>query len=777
MIARAELRRRWRALVALGVLAGTVGAVVVGTGVVGRRTSTAYARLTRASRAPDVTVIDAGGRGVADRSLALPEVRAAWVGQAFVGRLEGRLSDRPASLHYLAVVAGPPPRPDEFRPLVARGRPYRSTSRDEVVVTESFARDARVRIGDRLPLKLLTTQEVGQFDTGFGEPDGPRLTLRITGIARVVGGPDVLPNVFGSPALARSMTPEVTAFRFAFVSLRAGASTRGFTEGVTRLDQSTARNPAFEEFAAQVVELSQTRRAVDATRGALVFGLAVFAGLIGLAGLLALVQSFLRHFAAGAEDQRIEAALGLGPWERATARALAALLAVGVAVAVTVAGALAAARIEPLSSLQRYEPHPGTAVNVALTALGALAVAVITLLVVLLTARQVPRRARSRPSALAQQATALGASPPVAVGMRLALEPGRGRTSVPVRTALAGAVVGIAGVVAAATVAVNLERLATTPSRWGWNADFGIADVKPPLLERLRSDTRVAALTVLVGAPVQLQGRQVPAYAEAREKGALGWTLLAGHSPARADEVTVGARAASESGVGPGDSITLVAPRRPAAVRFEVVGIGLGPTISAQALGSDVLLTGAGLARVQQSEPTREALVRARTGAEADALRAELAPEVEFVERIRPPEIENLAQLDRLPGLLGVCIGVLAAVALAHALVVAVRRRGRDLAVLRAVGFTSAQSAGAVATMAATTAAVGLVIGLPAGVVGGRVLWRTIARTVHVGADVALPALAIGVIVPAAIAGAIAIAAVPARRAARLSPAVLLRTE
>jgi putative ABC transport system permease protein len=274
----------------------------------------------------------------------------------------------------------------------------------------------------------------------------------------------------------------------------------------------------------------------------------------------------------------------------------------------------------------------------------------------------------------------------------------------------------------------------------------------------------------------QVGDRQVTASADVERKGSLAWTLLEGRLPAGANEVAVGARLAADTDTSVGDTLTLTTARGER-MQFVVVGTGLGPTTEGQALGSDLLLSPAGLAQVQHEQPFREAYVKGSSEAGTRALRAELGREVEVFDREQPPEIHNLTQLERLPRALGLCLAALAALALAHALVVAVRRRARDLAVVRAIGFTSTQSAGAVATMATTTALVGVLVGIPLGMATGSVVWRAVANSAYVADDVRLPLLAIAIVVPAAIAGAVLIAAMPARRAARLSPSVLLRSE
>ena len=72
-----------------------------------------------------------------------------------------------------------------------------------------------------------------------------------------------------------------------------------------------------------------------------------------------------------------------------------------------------------------------------------------------------------RTSRIVEEATRAGAPASAAVGIRLALEPGRGRTAVPVRSALAGTVLAVAAVAAAFTFGSNLVRLVHTPKLYG----------------------------------------------------------------------------------------------------------------------------------------------------------------------------------------------------------------------------------------------------------------------------------------------------------------------
>jgi ABC-type antimicrobial peptide transport system permease subunit len=78
--------------------------------------------------------------------------------------------------------------------------------------------------------------------------------------------------------------------------------------------------------------------------------------------------------------------------------------------------------------------------------------------------------------------------------------------------------------------------------------------------------------------------------------------------------------------------------------------------------------------------------------------------------------------------LLGAVSGVLGVVAaVGHALITAVWRRARDIAILRALGMTPRQSRWAALTQATVFSVAGLLAGIPPGLAAGRALWRVTA--------------------------------------------------
>jgi ABC-type lipoprotein release transport system permease subunit len=144
----------------------------------------------------------------------------------------------------------------------------------------------------------------------------------------------------------------------------------------------------------------------------------------------------------------------------------------------------------------------------------------------------------------------------------------------------------------------------------------------------------------------------------------------------------------------------------------------------------------------------------------------------------RPPSnVENLGRVGGLPNVLAGLLALLAAAALAHLLVTSVRRRRRDLAILKSLGFVRGQVSAAVAWQATTVAVFALAVGLPLGVALGRWTWSLLIDRVGLGAEPATPGLTLLAGVAGTVLVANLVAAWPGRVAARTSPAVALRSE
>jgi hypothetical protein len=141
------------------------------------------------------------------------------------------------------------------------------------------------------------------------------------------------------------------------------------------------------------------------------------------------------------------------------------------------------------------------------------------------------------------------------------------------------------------------------------------------------------------------------------------------------------------------------------------------------------------------------------------------------------PEVQEVKDVAVLPLALSGFLALLALGAVGHALATAVRRRRRELAVLRALGLTRRQARLVVVTQASVLAVAGLAFGVPLGLALGRSVWRVVAGFTPLAYHPPLAVWALVLAAPAALLAANLLAAWPGERAARTPAAQVLRTE
>jgi hypothetical protein len=142
-----------------------------------------------------------------------------------------------------------------------------------------------------------------------------------------------------------------------------------------------------------------------------------------------------------------------------------------------------------------------------------------------------------------------------------------------------------------------------------------------------------------------------------------------------------------------------------------------------------------------------------------------------------PAEIENYRTIGSTPVLLASGLAIGAVVALGLTLTASVRRRRRDLALLKALGFTKRQLAACVAWQSTVAVAVGVIVGIPLGIALGRWLWALFAHDIYAVPSATVPTLALFYVGLGALVLANVVAALPGRYAARTPTALVLRAE
>jgi ABC-type lipoprotein release transport system permease subunit len=140
-------------------------------------------------------------------------------------------------------------------------------------------------------------------------------------------------------------------------------------------------------------------------------------------------------------------------------------------------------------------------------------------------------------------------------------------------------------------------------------------------------------------------------------------------------------------------------------------------------------------------------------------------------------DLADLRRVSNVPVVLAGILATMAAAMLIHTLLTSIRRRRRDLAILKTLGFVRRQVGTAVAWQSSTLAAISLVVGIPVGVVAGRWAWRLFTDQLGVVPSPVVPTAALILLIPATVLLAVAASVVPGRIAARMKPASVLRTE
>ncbi len=213
-----------------------------------------------------------------------------------------------------------------------------------------------------------------------------------------------------------------------------------------------------------------------------------------------------------------------------------------------------------------------------------------------------------------------------------------------------------------------------------------------------------------------------------------------------------------------------------------MVGTALNLDPQDESFGTTAYVTRATFARLQGNDGlvNEETVLHFRSGADAAAVhrRLKVATPLGLTDEslpTRPAAVANIAEIGRVPTMLAIVLGVIGVVAVAHAVVLAVRRRRRALAVLAALGMTQGQRLRIVLAMATTMILLGLLIGVPIGLILGSYVWNLMASGLRVGFDANVPILAVLGVSVLGVALTLLIALLPARDAAHVRPAPLLR--
>lgn len=776
-LVRNQLRRYRLRIGALALLVALVGGVVTATTLGASRSRSSLDRFIADVESADVGVF-AGSQDELDPLVDHPDIaRTARfslpalfptsilerddVFIPFAASLDGAM---PYEFNGYRILEGRLPDPDEIT---------------ELALHESTAELLGVGVGGQVEMAMFTDADLEQV---FGYGDLPEsydtVDMDVVAVMRdpldVIARPSDIVVTPLTPAAAERFVGELGSLgEGMFVDLRPGTDVGAFT---TEVAEAVPEAEIERWVGGQ--DLADT--GFGSTLDVIGDSLLAVAVVVAVGGSLAIGQALVRGAHAAREEQEALTSLGL---ERRARR----IVAIAPGLAIAVLGAVGAAAVAlalsprfPIGVARRAEPelgvdlHPGVLLGGVLVLLGAGALAVGA---GVLAGRRGRREVRS---SLVQ----VNPDP-------IARVVGSGNASLARSTQVAVAFGGLA-VGAALVFATSLGQLLDSPRQYGWTFDAAVvSETNDPTLVNedvdVAADPAVAeAAETLFQIQLTVEGLPMLGYAIGDGTGTIGPVVARGRPPVAGDEVALGRETMRQLEVGIGDEVTIDGGAGPEV--FDVVGQAIIP------VSADGGRVGNGAAFVTQALPSlgidapdaceqsscyRQIVVRWRDGADVEAAAERMLSEesAEFVRPAPPPEVERLSEVDAMPWIVAGLLAALACAAAVHAVVVTVHRRRWDLAILRTLGATPAQTRNAVSVHVLGLVVVWSVVGTALGVVVGRTVWQAVASSVGVAGDPVVPVLAVLALPLAALALTQVAALVPARSASRLRPTQILRSE
>ena len=846
---RATFRHRWGSYVSLIVLVALIGGLGLGSLAAARRTQSSFSTFLASTNPSDLTVSVYGG-GV---SAANPDYDPA---------LTTAIARLPGVRHVAAAfeLTGAPLTADGSPRLRVMGEAYPVASvngllftqdrvavtaghmaspdrPDQIVMAPLVAKQFGFHVGQVIPYGFYSDAQ--QNLPGFGTsavPPALRANLKLVGLATlnseiVEDDVDTLPTLI---PLSPAFTREVLARKGEQFSgaLIFGIQTKG----------GVATVPAVERAVAALIPpgvistdhaLSPVVDKADRSLKPISIALGVFGAVSLLAALLIAAQLISRRFRTDGGDLQILRALGAGPSDTMFDHLIGMEVSILIGSLLAVAVAVAVSPLAPLGPVRPVYPSGGFSFDWTVLGFGAVALVVLlSTTAALLAYATAPHRTALRPRIRSTSGARVVASlaraglpAPGVVGARMALEPGEGRSAVPVRSALLGSVLAVALVVTTLTFGNSLQTLVSSPALYGWNWTYilnpvgaGSGNVPHVAFSLLKHDRYVAAYSGASFNSVEIDGQDVPFLVE--DVGAdVVPPILSGHGVDAAKQIVLGAATMAQLHKHLGQHVTVTygapadAPIYLPPTRLLIVGTATFPAIGFASTVSDHTSMGSGAYFSFQMFPKRFdaainsgpdpaldgpnlALVRIRQGAPSVAALASLRHIAGAANKVyaaaeggpggnqlavqgvqRPAEIVNYKTIGLTPTFLVSGLALGAIVALALTLLASVRQRRRDLALLKTIGFVRRQLAAAVAWQATVAAVVGMVVGIPLGLVTGRWLWDLFARQIYAVPYPTVSVVSVILVALGTLVLANVVAAVPARNAARTPTALMLRSE
>jgi hypothetical protein len=772
--ARSTIRGHWRATIFLAVFAGLASGAVL-TGVeVARRTSSAYERylgyahiaavsfaacpvgVTQDSLAGgfDVCFSEENSREVSGIVSRLPGV--AGVGRVAlspVGVADPSLpSGWQGTLALSTIEAGL-----EYsfaRPIVVDGRLPTTDAADEVAVNEELLRSASLRLGDTMTLGTISAADLSQQEQANFVPNGARSSPRIVGVVRLpddlqpgqsTRGIDRLterdPVLYLPPGWWKAYGKGAAVYN---VAMAVWATPDTNVDDLrTTIDQRFSDRLHFLD--RPIADPGPLTRVIDLqSLAAWVIALTTL-----VAGAAFVGQAIARQLRRELADRETLRALGFDR-THATFAAVSRMLPVAAGCALLAAvTAVLASPIGPIGLARQAEVDPGIHWDVPVIVIGSIAAGLAVLSVSAAVAWR-SATAHASSSAVHGLAPRRWTLPVTArTGALLARTSGT-------RAAVISACVAIVAAVGAGGLLRSITTLENSPQRFGatWDLDVG-AYTSYESLHKAQQIAEGHPFVTATGSmrttTTEVKGHRLLIVAfDPQTDSAISPVVTDGRLPKADDEIALGTEAMSVLGVGIGDSFepppgpgtgkgSSTDPIGPLRVVGRVVVNDNGT--DQRSGGAGGVITNGLFNRIDPTTVPQDVLLQLAPGTDLAAAVAELRPEFGGIIGLARPQadVRNLERVKPQLRVVAPVVILFAIAALTHALITTVRVRRRDLATMRALGFTGGQVAASIGWHAAFVQAVALVVGIPIGAIAAQWGWRSVETRLGVIPDSSVP--------------------------------------
>ncbi|MGA2295476.1 MAG: FtsX-like permease family protein [Acidimicrobiales bacterium] len=828
---RTSFRRRWTSYLSVVVLIGSVGGLALASVAGARRTESSFptyvastnpSTLVTISSYNDPALGDKTGYNaqVAEKIAHLPLVQRATSGIIFDGNI-----NLPAIKGvHLHVLAGETPPTflgssdgelsQVDRVSLVAGRLASPDRRGEAVMNAQAAAEMGLHLGSiiTIPFYTDTQNQNAKSEQTLGKPF---LVVKVKMVGEIVLPSTLVesdidslgsPTVIFSSALTRILAPRCATGTETFLQLKGGDPNDARVEAeVNHVDPLANKFGGFQVTSRFIPSALQAIEPESIALG-------VFGGIAGLAVLLIAALMIGRILRVESDETNKLRALGADRRTMLSDQAGGILGAVLVGSLLALVVAFALSPLAPLGPVRPVDPDPGLSFDGTALGLGFLTLLIVLSAVTWLLARRELRRITSRSISnppvseprLVRSIANSGLPVSMVTGVRFALESGKGRNATPVRSAILGTVMAVTVLVTTVTFGASLNDLVSHPSLYGWNwnyamlASFAGAEDLPAhqTATFFAQDHDVAAWSGVYFSGGNVNGRSVSMLAE-RPGASVAPPLLSGHGLDAPNQIVLGSSTLAQVHAKVGDTVTFNnGISKP--TKLLVVGTATMPALGdGLGLGSGALVSTsdfpASLLNLQNAiiPGPNAILIRIRSGISPSAayrslkkieMQINAIPQANglaggIVTVLRPVEIVNFHSMGTTPTIFASSLALGAIAALGLTLGASVRRRRRDLALLKALGFTQRQLTSVVAWQATVAAIIGSVIGIPLGIEIGRELWILFARSIDAVPSPTVPVLSMVLIGLGALVFANLVAAIPGRIAARTSTALVLRSE